>query len=349
MVEFGRVARAGVSIVALVMALVAPAAAGASVARFGQDGSPAGITPEIAAEQAFLSLLNEERVAVGLSPLAVYSDLVDDARMQAGAIAEAGTLFHNPDLAGVTSDWYTLGENVGYGPSVEVLHDAFMNSPPHAENALLPKYNYVGIGVVIDEAGVVWVAMVFMFGPEGLADGPASEPFSPPFRDDDGSVHEVSIAAIAAAGITAGCDASGELFCPGNTVSRAQMATFLVRAFDVPATSIDYFDDDNGSVHEPAINALAEAGITSGCGERQYCAGADINRGQMATFLVRVAGLAPSDVDQFADDEGSPHESAINALATAGISGGCGADSFCPGDPVSRGQMATLLARALGL
>ena len=43
------------------------------------------------------------------------------------------------------------------------------------------------------------------------------------------------------------------------------MATFLVRAFDLPATGTDYFGDDNANKHEANINALARAGITSGC------------------------------------------------------------------------------------
>jgi S-layer family protein len=39
----------------------------------------------------------------------------------------------------------------------------------------------------------------------------------------------------------------------------------------------------------------------------------------------------------------------VEALAAAGISGGCSAGSFCPNDPVTRGQMAVFLATALGL
>ena len=39
----------------------------------------------------------------------------------------------------------------------------------------------------------------------------------------------------------------------------------------------------------------------------------------------------------------------IEALARSGISGGCGASSFCPDDPVTRGQMAVFMAAALGL
>lgn len=348
MVEFRRLARATVTALLAGLVLV-PSTGAASVSHVGQNGELAGVTLETATEQAFVELVNGERAAAGLAPLAVYSDLVDDARLQARAIADAGYLFHNPDLAGVTTGWSTLGENVGYGPTVDVLHQAFMDSPPHAENVLLPKFNYIGVGVVIDEADVIWVALVFMYGPAGLADVDLPDRFTPPFRDDDGSVHESAINAIAAAGITSGCGADGELFCPSRAVTRAQMATFLVKAFDLPPAATDYFDDDDGSVHEAAINALAAAGVTSGCDERVYCATERISRAHMATFLVRTAGLDPAADDYFTDDDGNAHEAAINALAAAGISGGCTADTFCPGEPVSRGQMATMLAKTLGL
>ena len=39
----------------------------------------------------------------------------------------------------------------------------------------------------------------------------------------------------------------------------------------------------------------------------------------------------------------------IEALAAAGITGGCGGNSYCPDAPVKRGQMAVFLAKALGL
>ncbi|HEY7112158.1 MAG TPA: S-layer homology domain-containing protein [Thermoanaerobaculia bacterium] len=40
---------------------------------------------------------------------------------------------------------------------------------------------------------------------------------------------------------------------------------------------------------------------------------------------------------------------AIEALAAAGITGGCGSGNFCPNQNVTRGEMAAFLARALGL
>ena len=54
-------------------------------------------------------------------------------------------------------------------------------------------------------------------------------------------------------------------------------------------------------------------------------------------------------VDRFGDDDGSVHQDAINRLAAAGITVGCGDDVFCPSQPVTRAQMATFLVRALEL
>ena len=85
------------------------------------------------------------------------------------------------------------------------------------------------------------------------------------FVDDDGSVHEPDIELIAAAGITSGCNPpTNSRYCPDGVVSRGQMAAFLVRALDLPATSKNFFSDDAGSIFEGDINRLAAAGITSG-------------------------------------------------------------------------------------
>lgn len=108
------------------------------------------------------------------------------------------------------------------------------------------------------------------------------------FTDDETSPHEADINALAAAGITQGCGAA--LFCPTLAVSRQEMASFLVRAFDLPAISTDFFDDDAGSLHEPDINALAEAKVTLGCAPRLYCPFDQVRRDQMAAFLHRALG-----------------------------------------------------------
>ncbi len=108
------------------------------------------------------------------------------------------------------------------------------------------------------------------------------------FSDDESSQHEASINRLRAAGITSGCGPGR--FCPNGLVTRAQMASFLSRALDLPATLSDPFSDDEASSHEASINRLAAAGITSGCGPGRFCPDGIVTRGQMAAFLRRGLG-----------------------------------------------------------
>jgi S-layer homology domain len=123
------------------------------------------------------------------------------------------------------------------------------------------------------------------------------------------------------------------------------MASFLVRAANLPPSSTNHFTDDNASIHENDINALASAGVTGGCTASRYCPNSAVSRGQMASFLVRVLDLPATSQDYFTDDSASIHENDINALARAGVTGGCAAGRFCPTSAVSRGQMAAFLHR----
>jgi glucose/arabinose dehydrogenase len=148
-------------------------------------------------------------------------------------------------------------------------------------------------------------------------------------------------------GITAGCSSSPPLYCPTGLVTRGQMATFLSRALDLPSTSTDFFIDDETNKHESSINRLAAAGITFGCGPDRYCPNGLVTRAQMATFLGRALHLPATSTDFFTDDETNGHEQAINRLAAAGITSGCGPGRFCPDGIVTRGQMAAFLRRGL--
>jgi hypothetical protein len=109
------------------------------------------------------------------------------------------------------------------------------------------------------------------------------------FGDDNGTTHEDDINRLAEAGLAAGC-ADGR-FCPHSWLSRAQMASFLARALELPDATDDYFDDDDGMTHEANINRLAEAGLTSGCAENRFCPTRPITRGETVAFLYR--GFAP--------------------------------------------------------
>jgi hypothetical protein len=169
--------------------------------------------------------------------------------------------------------------------------------------------------------------------------------FVPPFRDDEGSVHEPAIIDIAERGITYGC--AEYLYCPQDPVTRGQMAAFLERALGLPPATSAPFSDTEGHTFASSINAIAEAGITTGCAEGLYCPEELVSREQMASFLARAFELAPADSDFFTDDQGSTHEAAINALAGTGVTTGCTAGLYCPRESVTRAQMASFISRAL--
>jgi hypothetical protein len=120
-------------------------------------------------------------------------------------------------------------------------------------------------------------------------------PASPPdaFSDDGTSVHEPRIDQLAAVGVVQGRGAG--TFAPNATVTRAEMATFLVRAHDLvdsplPAGADRFFDDET-SVHEANINKVAAAGLAAGTTATTFAPSAPVLRGQMATFLARTLDL----------------------------------------------------------
>ena len=104
------------------------------------------------------------------------------------------------------------------------------------------------------------------------------------FSDDNGNTHEDAINALAEFRITSGC--AHDRYCPLDPIRRDHMAVFIARALGLSDVAQDYFDDDDGA-YEGSINALANAGITLGCGERAYCPDAAVARDQMASFLAR--------------------------------------------------------------
>ena len=113
------------------------------------------------------------------------------------------------------------------------------------------------------------------------------------FSDDDGSAHESSINALREAGIVSGCGDGRDRYCPTDPVTRGELASVLVGALRLPAAGEDHFTDDDGSAHEPSINALREAGITRGCrdGPDRYCPSDLVTRAQLESFLVRALGV----------------------------------------------------------
>ena len=127
-------------------------------------------------------------------------------------------------------------------------------------------------------------------------------PVDPPdaFPDDAGSVHERSIDQLAAVRVVQG--RGDGTFAPDAVVTRAEMATFLVRAHDVVAAAPlgaapDHFTDDDASVHAPNIDKIAGVGLAGGVAPGVYGPANPVQRGQMATFLARTIDLLVADGD----------------------------------------------------
>ena len=127
---------------------------------------------------------------------------------------------------------------------------------------------------------------------------------------------------------------------------------WVTQVFRLPSGQITAvsFRDVLGSSHATNIQRLFDSGVTSGCNATSYCPTNPVTRAQMGTFLARSAKLMPSSSDPFSDLGRAPlHRANISALADEGITGGCTATAFCPDRSVTRAQMATFLANALGL
>lgn len=112
-------------------------------------------------ESEFISKMNGAREADGLAPYAVYSDLSSMARQHSEEMARKHALYHNPDLTSEMQNWQACGENVGEGPTVDDIHNAFMNSSEHRANILDHDFTQVGVGVAVDKNGTIWVTEDF--------------------------------------------------------------------------------------------------------------------------------------------------------------------------------------------
>jgi hypothetical protein len=130
-------------------------------------------------EYAFVQKINALRASVGVGPLAVDGNLTAIARVWAGTMAAAGTIFHRDSLReGITGNWAKLGENVGMGPALDPLFTAFVNSPHHYENLVDPAFTHVGVGVAWN-GSTMYTAHEFMQAKAGsVAPAPAPRPLT---------------------------------------------------------------------------------------------------------------------------------------------------------------------------
>jgi len=165
------------------------------------------------------------------------------------------------------------------------------------------------------------------------------------------------IDALDALGILGGTECGLRRFCPDEQIERWVMAIWLVRAvdhMDEPGPLAGRFTDvDREAWWSGYPERLAELGITQGCGliPPRFCPSGPVTRGEMATFLTRAFGLEPAEEAGFIDLAGTVHAPNIDSAVAAGLVTACSEDGlrFCSGEPVTRVEMVTVLARAFDL
>ena len=114
------------------------------------------------------------------------------------------------------------------------------------------------------------------------------------FADDNGSAHEQSINRLATAGIVTGTSRTS--FGATQPVTRGQFATAVLAAVEFARAQVlpegrDAFVDDETSVHEPSINALAAAGVVIGVTATRFAPSDGVSRSEAAAVLMRAVDL----------------------------------------------------------
>jgi uncharacterized protein YkwD len=140
--------------------------------RFAVEAPVAPLTTDPAqVERQLLELLDRDRGAAGLPPLARDARLAQIARRYSREMAETAEVAHiSPRTgsvidrvrgAGVTPAPTILAENVGSALSAADAERAFMGSPGHRDNILHREVTHVGVGVAAGKGQGGLVSLYF--------------------------------------------------------------------------------------------------------------------------------------------------------------------------------------------
>jgi hypothetical protein len=259
------------------------------------------------------------------------------------------------------------------GASEDVYDDAEGTWSPNWQWTILNGRNGTGVPLTLDPRVVVFTAGTNTIAFRGRDQNSKLDRIlitaDPNLVPTDGNVVTFSdappsnpffdfIETMARDQISGGCGAGK--YCPGNSVTRAQMAVFLLKSehggayVPPPPTGTVFSDVAADSFAAAWIEQLHLEGVTTGCGGGRYCPNAIVTRAQMAVFLLRAkhgaSYVPPPASGLFADliltDPFTPW---IEELSLEGVTAGCGGGNYCPNDPNTRAQMAAFLVKTFTL
>ncbi len=119
--------------------------------------SPTGFRPDY--EAGFYARINSLRTSNGLETLTSDGSLNSYARNRAAYLGSIGKLQHS-DIGSLLPPWSGAGENLAAGYSVPDMFGALAGSTVH-RNIMLGDFTHVGVGVWVDDEGVLWAVHVF--------------------------------------------------------------------------------------------------------------------------------------------------------------------------------------------
>jgi hypothetical protein len=187
--------------------------------------------------------------------------------------------------------------------------------------------------------------------------GRVSKGYVSNFLDVPGGTFYQFVTTLVSNSITAGI--GGGLYGVNDSTLRQQMAVFLLKGkhglcYVPPPCQGDFADVPCPSTFADWIEALADEGISGGCGGGNFCPTNPVRRDQMAPFLLKAkhgSGYVPPACAGTFDDVTCPSLFAdwIEQLAAEAITGGCGGGNYCPLNNSTRGQMAVFVTKTFNL
>ena len=223
------------------------------------------------------------------------------------ALTLLATLLATPVVAADTGSYDDVSPQTSHAPAIEALQAIGLFTDTDCEKGSFCP----------DQPVQRWVAAVWISrAAYGFGFTPDQEATMTRFGDLGEGITWAGphIERLVDLGVMEGCSEDPIGFCPEDGITRAEIATVLVRAFNSPAAGYVGFGDLDGVENASDINALAAARLTTGCSADPYlfCPSQQVTRAQMASFLARAAGLvAPPGYQPALDSTPLPTDPAV--------------------------------------
>jgi len=167
-------------------------------------------------------------------------------------------------------------------------------------------------------------------------------------KDISGHWAEANIKTLVGAGAISGYPDG--TFKPNATITRAEFATILAKAFKLAPSTSKVFADTANHWAKDSISAAAAAGIVNGYSAAQFGPNDQITREQMAVMIAKAAKLAEAKNGKAFADKAQVSAWAAAAVASAsenGIISGYPDNTFKPKATATRAEAVTVIVKAL--